>query len=154
MKSIKDMSMEELGAFICSALEKEGIETVLSGGCCVEIYSNGRYTSDDVDLIDRFNGGHRKIKEVMEHLGFREHKMRRYFVHDDILTCWLLKDGQWKRERLRNLRYLRRGLVMKIVSFTAYRRFMAHSSIINKNIKKDSTFQKSNSTKKKPHLNP
>lgn len=81
MKSIKEMSMEELGAYICSALEKEGIETVLSGGCCVEIYSHGKYTSDDIDLIDRFNGGHRKIKAVMERLGFREYN--RYFVHDD-----------------------------------------------------------------------
>jgi len=83
MKSIKNMSMEELGAFVCSALEQEGIETVLSGGCCVEIYSNGRYTSDDIDLIDRFNGGHRKIKVVMEKLGFTEYKMKRYFVHED-----------------------------------------------------------------------
>jgi len=83
MKSIKEMSMEELGAYVCSALEKEGIKTVLSGGSCVEIYSNGRYTSDDIDLIDRFNGGHRKIKEVMEKLGFKEYKMKRYFVHED-----------------------------------------------------------------------
>jgi len=83
MKRIKDMSMEELGAFVCSALEQEGIDTVLSGGCCVEIYSHGRYTSDDIDLIDRFNGGHRKIKTVMEKLGFREYKMRRYFVRDE-----------------------------------------------------------------------
>jgi hypothetical protein len=83
MKSVKDMSMEELGAYVCSALEKEGVDTVLSGGSCVEIYSHGRYTSDDIDLIDRFNGGHRKIKEVMIKLGFREHKMKRYFVHDD-----------------------------------------------------------------------
>jgi len=83
MKSIKNMSMEELGAFVCSALEQEGIETVLSGGCCVEIYSNGRYTSDDIDLIDRFNGGHRKINVVMEKLGFTEYKMKRYFVHED-----------------------------------------------------------------------
>jgi len=75
--------MEELGAFVCTALKKEGIDTVLSGGCCVEIYSHGRYTSDDIDLIDRFNGGHRKIKTVMESLGFREHKLKRYFVHDD-----------------------------------------------------------------------
>ena len=75
--------MEELAAFICDALEKEGIETVLSGGCCVELYSKGRYTSDDIDLIDRFNGGHRKIKEVMYTLGFREYKMKRYFVHED-----------------------------------------------------------------------
>jgi len=83
MKSIKEMSMEELGAYVCSALEKEGIKTVLSGGSCVEIYSNGRYTSDDIDLIDRFNGGHRRIKEVMEKLGFKEYKMKRYFVHEE-----------------------------------------------------------------------
>jgi len=75
--------MEELGAYVCSTLEKEGIDTVLSGGCCVEIYSHGRYTSDDIDLIDRFNGGHRKIKAVMEKIGFKEHKMKRYFVHKE-----------------------------------------------------------------------
>ncbi len=58
MKSIKEMTMEELAAYVCSQLEKEGIETVLSGGSCVEIYSQGKYTSDDIDLIERFNGGH------------------------------------------------------------------------------------------------
>jgi len=83
MKSIKEMSMEELAAFVCETLEKEGIETVLSGGCCVELYSKGKYTSDDIDLIDRFNGGHRKIKEIMYTLGFIEYKMKRYFVHKD-----------------------------------------------------------------------
>ena len=83
MKPIAQMSMEELAAFVCEALEKEGIETVLSGGCCVELYSKGRYTSDDIDLIDRYNGGHRKIKQIMEKLGFQEYKMKRYFVHED-----------------------------------------------------------------------
>ena len=83
MKPIGQMSMEELAAYVCEALEKEGIETVLSGGCCVELYSKGRYTSDDIDLIDRFNGGHRKIKEIMEKLGFKEYKMKRYFIHED-----------------------------------------------------------------------
>lgn len=80
---VKDMSMEELAAYVCTALEQNGIDTVLSGGCCVELYSQGRYTSDDIDLIDRFNGGHRKIKEVMEKLGFKEYSMKRYFVHED-----------------------------------------------------------------------
>ena len=38
MKSIKQMSMEELAAVVLiSALEKEGIETVLSGGSCIEL---------------------------------------------------------------------------------------------------------------------
>lgn len=80
MKSIAEMSMEELAGYVCSQLEKEGIKTVLSGGSCVEIYSQGRYTSDDIDLIDRFNGGHTKIKNVMFQLGFKEHN--RYFIHD------------------------------------------------------------------------
>lgn len=83
MKPIGKMSMEELAAYVCDTLEKEGIETVLSGGCCVELYSQGRYTSDDIDLIDRYNGGHRKIKKIMEKIGFKEYKMKRYFVHDD-----------------------------------------------------------------------
>lgn len=81
MKSIREMSMEELAAYVCSELEKDGIETVLSGGSCVEIYSQGKYTSDDIDLIDRYNGGHTKIKNVMLKLGFKEHN--RYFVHED-----------------------------------------------------------------------
>ena len=83
MKLIGQMSMEELAAYVCEALENESIETVLSGGCCVELYSKGRYTSDDIDLIDRFNGGHRKIKQIMEKIGFKEYKMKRYFVHED-----------------------------------------------------------------------
>ena len=83
MKPVSEMTMEELAAYVCSALEAEGIETVLSGGCCVELYSRGHYTSDDIDLVDRFNGGHRRIKAVMERLGFREYEMKRYFVHDE-----------------------------------------------------------------------
>lgn len=81
MKPIADMSMEELAAYVCSQLEAAGIETVLSGGSCVQIYSEGKYTSDDIDLIDRFNGGHTRIKQVMFDMGFKEHN--RYFVHED-----------------------------------------------------------------------
>ena len=81
MKTIGEMSMEELAAYVCSKLEEAGIETVLSGGSCVQIYSQGRYTSDDIDLIDRFNGGHTRIKNVMLEMGFTEHN--RYFVHED-----------------------------------------------------------------------
>ncbi len=53
----------------------------MSGGSCVQIYSEGKYTSDDIDLIDRFNGGHTRIKQVMFDMGFKEHN--RYFVHED-----------------------------------------------------------------------
>jgi hypothetical protein len=87
MKSIASMSMEELAAYVCSKLGEEGIETVLSGGSCVQIYSKGKYTSDDIDLIDRFNGGHTLIKKVMLEMGFKEHN--RYFVHD--YTEWFIE---------------------------------------------------------------
>jgi len=87
MKSISQMSMEELAAYVCSKLEEKGIETVLSGGSCVQIYSQGKYTSDDIDLIDRFNGGHTLIKHVMLEMGFKEHN--RYFVHDE--TDWFIE---------------------------------------------------------------
>jgi len=87
MKPVSQMSMEELAAYVCSKLAEEGIETVLSGGSCVQIYSKGKYTSDDIDLIDRFNGGHTLIKKVMFEMGFKEHN--RYFVHDD--TEWFIE---------------------------------------------------------------
>lgn len=81
MKPIKEMSMKELGGFICDALMAKDIHVVLSGGSCVEIYSRGEYTSCDLDLINRYNEQFKKIHQVMSELGFREHD--RYFVHDD-----------------------------------------------------------------------
>lgn len=81
MKSIHNMSMEELGAYVCSKLEEHGIKTVLSGGTCVSIYSHGKYTSDDIDLINRYNAREAEITKVMTALGFKEYN--RYFIHDD-----------------------------------------------------------------------
>ena len=81
MKSIKDMSLLELGSFICSALKVEDIHVVLSGGSCVEIYSRGEYTSWDLDLINQYNEQFKKIHVIMNTLGFKERD--RYFVHED-----------------------------------------------------------------------
>ena len=75
------MCMEELGAFVCSKLEEQGIKTVLSGGSCVEIYSHGKYTSDDIDLVNRYNVQESLIKRVMLELGFKE--FNRYYIHDE-----------------------------------------------------------------------
>ena len=79
MIDIKNMTMPELASFVCSALEDKGIEVVLSGGSCVEIYSRGNYTSLDIDLINRYNDTFFKIKSVMEDLGFKEEG--KYFVY-------------------------------------------------------------------------
>ncbi len=80
-KSIKDMNMQELGGYICDALKKQNIYVVLSGGSCVEIYSKGEYTSQDLDLINQYNEHFKKIRNTMKYLGFKEHN--RYFIHKD-----------------------------------------------------------------------
>lgn len=80
MIDIKQMSMPELASFICSKLEENGIEVVLSGGSCVEIYSRGDYTSYDIDLVNRYNDTFFRIKSVMEDLGFKE--KGKYFIYE------------------------------------------------------------------------
>jgi hypothetical protein len=45
VKEIRAMTMGELAAFVCSHLQRNGIDVVLSGGGCVAIYSGGRYVS-------------------------------------------------------------------------------------------------------------
>ncbi len=81
MIDIKNMTMPELASYVCTALEEKGIEVVLSGGSCVEIYSRGNYTSLDIDLINRYNDIFFKIKSVMEDLGFKEDG--KYFTYED-----------------------------------------------------------------------
>ncbi len=53
MKKIDDMSREELAAYVCSHLDKSGIEVTLTGGSCVSIYSDNRYVSLDLDFIEK-----------------------------------------------------------------------------------------------------
>jgi len=81
MINIKEMTMPELASYICTKLEENNIEVVLSGGSCVEIYSRGDYTSYDIDLINRYNDTFFKIKSTMESLGFEEEG--KYFVYKD-----------------------------------------------------------------------
>jgi hypothetical protein len=80
MIKIKNMTMPELASYICTKLEENDIEVVLSGGSCVEIYSRSDYTSYDIDLINRYNNTFFKIKSTMETLGFKEEG--KYFIYE------------------------------------------------------------------------
>lgn len=72
MKSIGDMAVGELAAFICTHLKKHDIEVVLSGGSCVSIYSNNKYVSSDLDFVDnRFDRG-KKVRDALSEIGFYE----------------------------------------------------------------------------------
>jgi len=77
VKPIKDMSIGELAAFICSHLRRNGIEAVLSGGSCVSIYTDNKYASLDLDFVGYGLFTIRKLKEVLGKIGF--YKKNRHF---------------------------------------------------------------------------
>jgi hypothetical protein len=81
MKAVKEMTNAELAAFTESALRERGIDVVLSGGACVSIYSENRYVSMDLDLINHRFAKRPEIREAMRAIGFREEG--RHFTHPE-----------------------------------------------------------------------
>jgi hypothetical protein len=73
------MSQAELTAHVQGALRKVGIETVLSGGSCVSVWSENAYVSNDIDLIVDGFSWRTKLRAAMLDMGFIERK--RHFVH-------------------------------------------------------------------------
>ncbi|OFZ54758.1 MAG: hypothetical protein A2428_01045 [Bdellovibrionales bacterium RIFOXYC1_FULL_54_43] len=79
MKTISEKTtIAELGAIVCEALKKVGIDAFLSGGAVVSIYTDNRYESYDLDFVSLADRS--KIKKVMEELGFNQDKSR-LFIH-------------------------------------------------------------------------
>lgn len=81
MKSIKEMSLGELAAFICTYLQENGIPCVLTGGACVSIYTENRYMSFDLDFIETYSSRRKELIRVLAKIGFEEEN--RYFKHPD-----------------------------------------------------------------------
>lgn len=81
MKSIKQMSPEELAAYVCQSLGDAGIKVTLTGGACVAVWTEGQYVSKDLDFVEQGTVPRREIRAVLARLGFSED--RRYFVHPE-----------------------------------------------------------------------
>jgi hypothetical protein len=79
MKTIREMTQPELGAFVQSHLRDRGISLVLSGGAAVSIYSSGRYVSLDLDMVNVYSARFSLIQTAMQEIGFEERA--RYFMH-------------------------------------------------------------------------
>ena len=47
----KDISVRDLAIFVCDHLANKGINTVLSGGACVSIYTKNKFFSYDLDFV-------------------------------------------------------------------------------------------------------
>ena len=77
----KDISILDLAIFLSDHLAKQGIETVLSGGACVSIYTKNEFLSYDLDFVLLDFSGKKKIKKILEKIGF--HSEGRHFRHDD-----------------------------------------------------------------------
>lgn len=82
MKSISEMSQAEFGAFVQTHLRKQGIDVVLSGGASVAIYSEGRYVSEDLDMVAEYSLRRSSLTAAMTMIGFNEPKSR-YFIHPE-----------------------------------------------------------------------
>ena len=87
MKKISTMTRAELGAFVQTHLRTKSIDTVLSGGSCVSVYSGGQYVSMDLDMIhiSLLAPKRKALRDAMGELGFIEEG--RYFRHADSDLC-------------------------------------------------------------------
>ena len=72
MKHIKEMSLGELAAYVCTHLQKNGIHCVLTGGACVSIYTENRYKSFDLDFIENVASKRKDIIVALSKIGFFE----------------------------------------------------------------------------------
>lgn len=81
MKSLEEMSIGKIAAFVAEHLHQGGVNVVLTGGSCVSIYTDNRYQSYDLDFIEEGRWGRKKIAGILMKLGFQEKD--RYFIHPD-----------------------------------------------------------------------
>lgn len=79
MKSIRNMSQAEVAAWVQTHLRSKDIHVVLSGGAAVAIYTDNKYVSNDIDLVNVGFIDRKKIVAAMLEIGFSEKD--RYFVH-------------------------------------------------------------------------
>lgn len=81
--NIKDLTLEELGGLICQTLSDHGIDTVLSGGSCVSVWTDNKYSSHDIDMITTTLASHYELAAAIESLGFERKGKGRYYEHPD-----------------------------------------------------------------------
>jgi hypothetical protein len=64
------LSHRELAAFVSDHLRASGIDSVLTGGACVTIYTRNRYESLDLDFVNIAEAPLAKIKAALQRIGF------------------------------------------------------------------------------------
>ena len=76
----RNISIRDLAIFLCDHLANQGIDTVLSGGACVSIYTKNEFLSYDLDFVLLDLSCKKKIKKILEKIGFQPEG--RHFRHN------------------------------------------------------------------------
>ena len=75
------ITIRDLAIFLCDFLARKGIDTVLSGGACVSIYTENKHLSYDLDFVVLDYSQKKRIRGILEGLGFKPEG--RHFRHSD-----------------------------------------------------------------------
>ena len=78
---LKNISLKDMALFVSDYMRGNGIDCVLTGGACVTIYTHQKYISYDLDFVPLTFVRRRKVREILEKVGFREEG--RHFIHKD-----------------------------------------------------------------------
>ncbi|MCG2811083.1 MAG: hypothetical protein L6428_06470 [Candidatus Aminicenantes bacterium] len=70
MKDPQKLSHRELAAFVSHHLQANGIDTVLTGGACVSLYTRNRYESYDLDFVNVAEAPLTRIRAALLRIGF------------------------------------------------------------------------------------
>lgn len=68
---LSSLDLEEIASYVCSELEKKDIKVVLSGGSCMELYTNAMYSSYDIDFVMQYSYRVSQIEKTMLEIGFK-----------------------------------------------------------------------------------
>ena len=75
------MKAKDVAAIVQETLRKKGIDSTVVGGSCVEIYSNSKYTSGDIDIVSEYSL--EEIENALTGLNFKRKDKTRIFERKD-----------------------------------------------------------------------
>ncbi|MGA1939845.1 hypothetical protein [Arcobacter sp. YIC-310] len=76
------IDVQDCATLVCQVLKNRNIDVVLTGGSCMEIYTNSNYSSLDLDFIANPNVKTKQVISTMLDLGFHKTKDG-YFKYKD-----------------------------------------------------------------------
>ena len=118
MKLVK-ITIRDLAIYLSDHLRQAGIDTVLSGGACVCIYTKNKYISFDLDFVLMSYEDYRITEETLEKIGF--FKEGKYFKHKDTpyLVEFLSPPLSLGTEPVKEISVIKKGgKVLKLLSPT------------------------------------